>query len=218
MSGTQRPIRVPAEQAAAEADQAAADLDQRGSDADQAGSDADQRDAERDQAVSDHDQARADRDYAALVNVSPNQKRDFDAARAERLADSAARSETRKQRARSAMKRAVSAGRRDRTSDDRDARSNMPVPKPPTDGAPEAGSQSADRIGLREPGFFRWAWQRIGTEIPDLRPGQANLVIEGEAHTQRVIARLIVERSGLDVQAPGDDPVEAVENLVRVLR
>ena len=84
--------------------------------------------------------------------------------------------------------------------------------------APEVRSQSADRIGLREPGFFQWAWRRIATKIPDLRPGQANLVIEGEAHTQRVIARLIVERTGLDVQAPGDDPVEAVENLVRVLR
>ena len=43
------------------------------------------------------------------------------------------------------------------------------------------------------------------------RPGQANLVIEGEARTQRVIARLIVEKKGLDVQAPGADPVEAVE-------
>jgi hypothetical protein len=82
----------------------------------------------------------------------------------------------------------------------------------------ERESQPADRIGLREPGFFQWAWRRIATKIPDLRPGQANLVIEGEAHTQRVIARLIVERNGLDVQAPGDDPVETVENLVRVLR
>ena len=86
------------------------------------------------------------------------------------------------------------------------------------DDATEVRSHAADRIGLREPGFFRWAWRRIATEIPDLRPGQANLVIEGEARTQRVIARLIVERSGIDVQAPGDDPVEAVENLVRTLR
>jgi hypothetical protein len=78
--------------------------------------------------------------------------------------------------------------------------------------------QPADRIGLREPGFFQWAWRRIATKIPDLRPGQANLVIEGEARTQRVIARLIVERTGLDAQAPGDDPVDAVENLVRALR
>ena len=83
---------------------------------------------------------------------------------------------------------------------------------------PKVRSHAADRIGPREPGFFRWAWQRIATKIPDLRPGQANLVIEGEAHTQRVIARLIVEKFGLDVQAPGDDPVEAVEHLVRVLR
>ena len=83
--------------------------------------------------------------------------------------------------------------------------------------APEVPSQGVDRIGLREPGFFRWAWERIATEIPDLHPGQANLVIEGEAHTQRVIARLIVNRSGLDIQAPGDDPVDAVENLVRAL-
>jgi hypothetical protein len=84
-------------------------------------------------------------------------------------------------------------------------------------GPPEVRSEAADRIGPREPGFFRWAWRRIATEIPDLRPGQANLVIEGEARTQRVIARLMVERRGLDVQALGDDPVEAVENLVRAL-
>ena len=83
--------------------------------------------------------------------------------------------------------------------------------------APEVRGQAGDRIGPREPGFFRWAWARIATEIPDLHPGQANPVIEGEAHTQRVIARLIVDRRGLDVQAPGEDPVEAIENLVRAL-
>jgi len=218
MSGTERSTRAREEQAAADEEQAAADLDQTGSDTDQTGSDADQRGADRDQVASDLDQAHADLEYAALVNVTASQQRDYDTARAERMADSIARSRTGKQRALSAMERAVSAGRRDRAADDRETRSRTPTPRRLAGSVRKPAPQPADRIGLREPGFFQWAWRRIATEIPDLRPGQANLVIEGEARTQRVIARLIVERSGLDVQALGDDPVDAVENLVRVLR
>ena len=94
MGDTEQTKRGRAEQAAAEGDQATADLDQTGSDTDQAGSDADQRAAERDQAASDQDQARADRDYAALENVTVSQQRDYDAARAERMAHSVTRFES----------------------------------------------------------------------------------------------------------------------------
>jgi hypothetical protein len=207
MSGKLGPTRArDAEQAAAEDDQRASEVDQAGSDADQAASDADQRNAERDQAAADQDQAQADRDLAALVDVSASQKRDYDTSRAERQAHSVARAETRENRAQSAMARAVAAGKRDRIADDRETLRHG------------RGLTIPGRIGLREPGFFRWAWRHISTGLPNLRPGQANLVIEADAQTERVIARLIVEKRGLDVQASGHDPVEAVENLVRVLR